>query len=139
VNLPEAITAARSGRTTPLRCPGHDDRTASLSALPPKEDGWVRLKCHAGCSVDQILAGAGLTRKHIGPATSQVQPIRKREIVATYDYTDEAGTLLFQAVRYDPKDFRQRRPDGNGGWIWNLNGVQKVLFRLSDVRWAIRE
>ncbi len=137
MNLPEAITAARAGKTTPLRCPGHDDRNASLSILPPKEDGWVRLKCHAGCNQNQILAGAGLSLKHIGPATSQVQPIRK--IVATYDYTDEAATLLFQVVRFEPKGFCQRRPDGNGGWIWNLNNVRKVIFKLSDVRWAIRQ
>ena len=139
MNLPEAINAARAGKTTPLRCPGHDDRNASLSILPPKEDGWVRLKCHAGCNQNQILAGAGLSLKHIKPATSQVQPIRKRKIVATYDYTDEAATLLFQVVRFEPKGFCQRRPDGNGGWIWNLNNVRKVIFKLSDVRWAITE
>ena len=139
MNLPEAINAARAGKTTPLRCPGHDDRNASLSILPPKEDGWVRLKCHAGCNQNQILAGAGLSLKHIRPATSQVQPIRKRKIVATYDYTDEAATLLFQVVRFEPKGFCQRRPDGNGGWIWNLNNVRKVIFKLSDVRWAISE
>ena len=139
MNLPEAITAARAGRTTPLRCPGHDDRNASLSILPPKEDGWVRLKCHAGCNQNQILAGAGLSLKHIRPATSQVQPIRKREIVDTYDYTDEASTLLFQVVRFEPKGFCQRRPDSKGGWIWNLNNVRKVIFKLSDVRWAITE
>src|SRR5262245_56050796 len=40
---------------------------------------------------------------------------RPAEIVATYDYTDEMGKLLFQAVRYQPKDFAQRQPDGNGG------------------------
>ena len=34
----------------------------------------------------------------------------KRRIVATYDYRDEAGELLFQVVRFEPKDFRQRRP-----------------------------
>src|SRR5262245_43639267 len=32
------------------------------------------------------------------------------KIVATYDYGDETGKLLFQVVRFDPKDFRQRRP-----------------------------
>ena len=30
-------------------------------------------------------------------------------IVATYDYTDEGGALLFQVCRLEPKDFRQRR------------------------------
>ena len=56
-----------------------------------------------------------------------------RRIVATYDYTDEDGTILFQTVRYDPKDFSQRRPDGNGGWIWNLKGVSLVLYRLREL------
>jgi putative DNA primase/helicase len=32
----------------------------------------------------------------------------------------------------EPKDFRQRRPNGKG-WTWNLNGVRKVLYRLPDV------
>jgi len=59
MTLPEAIDAARAGRTTSLRCPGHDDRNASLSVLPPKEDGWVRLNCHAGCSLDQGLSLPG--------------------------------------------------------------------------------
>jgi putative DNA primase/helicase len=55
------------------------------------------------------------------------------EIVATYDYTDEAGKLLFQCVRYQPKRFKQRQPDGKGGWIWNLEGVRRVLYRLPEV------
>ena len=57
----------------------------------------------------------------------------KGKIVAEYDYADENGTLLYQVVRNDPKDFRQRRPDGNGGWIWNLDGVRRVPYRLSEV------
>jgi 5S rRNA maturation endonuclease (ribonuclease M5) len=55
------------------------------------------------------------------------------EIVATYDYTDEGGNLLFQCVRFQPKDFRQRQPAGKGGWIWNLDGAQRVLYRLPEV------
>jgi RecA-family ATPase len=54
-------------------------------------------------------------------------------IVATYDYTDEAGKLLFQVTRHDPKDFRQRRPDGSGGWIWGVRGVRIVPYRLPDI------
>jgi hypothetical protein len=57
----------------------------------------------------------------------------QRRIVATYDYTDERGVLLYQVVRYDLKDFRQRRPNGNGGWLWNLEGVRRVLYRLSEL------
>ena len=61
----------------------------------------------------------------------------QHKIVATYDYTDEFGTLLFQVVRLAPKTFRQRRPDGKGGWIWNLEGVTRVLYRLPDLIEAI--
>jgi hypothetical protein len=57
--------------------------------------------------------------------------------VAHYDYVDEAGDLLFQVVRYDPKDFRQRRPDGKGGWIWNIKGVRQVPYRLPEIIEAI--
>ncbi len=57
----------------------------------------------------------------------------RRRIVDTYDYTDEAGELLYQVVRYAPKDFRQRRPDGKGGWIYDLEGVRRVLYRLPNL------
>jgi AAA domain len=55
------------------------------------------------------------------------------QIVAEYPYIDEHGELLFQVVRLEPKSFRQRRPDGKGGWIWNLNGTRRVLYRLPEV------
>jgi hypothetical protein len=58
--------------------------------------------------------------------------VSERRIVAAYDYTDEAGKLLYQVVRYEPKDFKQRRPDGYGGWIWR-KGERQVLYRLPEV------
>lgn len=58
---------------------------------------------------------------------------REKKFVASYDYTDAQGELLFQVCRFDPKDFRQRRPDGKGGWIWDLKGVQTVLYNLPNV------
>ncbi len=47
-------------------------------------------------------------------------PDNTRQPIAEYPYTDETGNLLFEVCRFEPKDFRQRRPDGRGGWIWNL-------------------
>jgi hypothetical protein len=57
----------------------------------------------------------------------------KRSEEATYDYTDELGELLYQVVRYKPKDFRQRRPDDKGRWQWNLDGTRRVLYRLPEI------
>lgn len=58
-----------------------------------------------------------------------------RRIVATYDYRDETGSLLFQVVRYQPKDFRQRRPDPKAadGWSWSTKGLRQVPYRLADI------
>lgn len=64
-----------------------------------------------------------------------IQPTKgeTRKIEAEYDYTDDEGRLLYQVVRFCPKDFRQRQPDGHGGWIWNLKDLEPVLYRLPDV------
>ncbi len=54
--------------------------------------------------------------------------------MVTYDYCDESGTLLYQKVRLEPKDFRLRRPDGQGGWTYNLDGTRRVLYRLDELQ-----
>jgi putative DNA primase/helicase len=113
-------TRARGGWMA--RCPAHDDRRASLS-IGAGHDGRVLLHCHARCTADAICAAAGLELRDLFPET--VTRL-ERTIVATYDYHDEHGARLFQVVRFDPKDFRQRRPDGT----WSLRGVRRVLFAL---------
>jgi putative DNA primase/helicase len=56
-------------------------------------------------------------------------------IVAGYRYQDEAGQLLFEVVRFEPKDFRQRRPDASkpSGWNWSTRGVRPVPYRLPEL------
>jgi hypothetical protein len=54
-------------------------------------------------------------------------------IAATYDYVDSAGDVVYQNVRLEPKSFRHRRPDGNGGWSWNLGSTARVLYRLPQL------
>lgn len=66
------------------------------------------------------------------------EPQRLR-LVKSYDYTDAAGNLIFQVCRYEPKDFRQRRPDHSkpDGWAWDMKGVNRVLYRLPAVLEAV--
>ncbi len=40
---------------------------------------------------------------------------------------------MFAVVRYEPKDFRQRRRDGPCGYVGNLDGVAPRLYRLNDL------
>ena len=57
----------------------------------------------------------------------------KPRIVATYDYRDADGTLLFQGCRFDPKDFRQRAPKPGGGWTWSVKEIKKVPYKLPEL------
>jgi hypothetical protein len=56
-----------------------------------------------------------------------------RTIEDIYPYLDEEGDLLFQQVRFVPKSFGFRRPGEEGGWIWNLKGIRKVVYWLPEV------
>jgi putative DNA primase/helicase len=120
-------------------CPGHDDRNASLS-IKVGQDGKVLLNCHAGCKASDIAASIGLTMADLfpeetkrKPIASTVDPRNRPSMVKSYDYTDANGTLVHQTCRMNPKSFRQRRPDGNGGWVWSLEGIEPVLYNLPAV------
>jgi len=112
------------------RCPAHEDRHPSLS-ISTGRDGRVLLHCHAGCSAEAIASAVGLELRDLFECDAG------RKIIAVYDYTDYERTLLFQVVRFAPKDFWQWRPDGNGGCIWNLEGTPRVLYRLPEVAAAV--
>jgi len=66
-----------------------------------------------------------------GDATGK--PSAKREI-AWYDYENEDGSIEFQVVRYEPKDFRPRyRLDRNGAWTYGRQGRREIPFRLPEL------
>ena len=120
-------------------CPAHDDHTPSLSITPAADK--VLVYCHAQCPLDAILAALGLTRRDLfvhGALAAHRNGHRR--IVTTYDYVDAHGVLVHQTVRLTPKAFRQRRPDPvtPGAWIWNLEGVEPVLYHLPQVIEAIQ-
>ena len=117
------------------RCPAHEDRTASLS-VSDGEDGKVLVRCHAGCDTTAVVLAMGLKMRDLFPEREQPQNQPPShgvgKIVKKYDYRDEAGQLLMQVCRMEPKSFRQRRPNGNG-WTWSVKGVRKVPYRLDDL------
>jgi putative DNA primase/helicase len=120
----QALKARRSGSSWMAKCPAHDDRNPSLSIRD--EAGKALVHCHAGCTQRAVIEALKLR------GLWQSDPALKPQIVATYDYTDEHGEVLYQVVRYEPKDFKQRRPDGRGGWVWR-KGARQVLYRLPEV------
>jgi putative DNA primase/helicase len=123
-----------NGRGWLALCPSHDDHNPSLS-ISTGDDGRVLLHCFAGCSLEQICAALGIDRHDLGVQDSVRAPVRDSSsaTTATYDYQDEQKALLYQVVRFQPKRFSQRRPDGKSAWIWNLNRVRRVLYRLPEL------
>jgi putative DNA primase/helicase len=113
----------RSGDAWAALCPAHEDSRHSLS-VGDGEGGRLLLHCHAGCTYEAIRDAAGIENGG-GQAL--------RRVVAEYDYRDEHKSLLYQAVRFDPKGFSQRRPDGAGGWAYKLNGARRVPYRLPEL------
>ena len=108
--------ARKNGGGWDCRCPAHDDQEPSLS-LSVGEDGRLLWCCHTGC--DQAAVLDGLKKRGVlmnGDAREAEPKAAKGRIVATYDYTDEHGGLLFQAVRYQPKRL-QAAPTGRA---WRL-------------------
>lgn len=112
-------------------CPAHDDQNPSLS-IGVGDGGRILVKCHACCATEVVVSAMGLKLADLSTGDPKHNGKPRPRVVATYDYHDESGVLLFQVCRFEPKDFRQRRPDGKGGWTWNTKGVRKVLFRLPE-------
>lgn len=156
------ISLKQSGTKLFAHCPFHEDNTPSFS-LYKNQEGIERAGCK-GCDWDgdviaflQKIEGidfkAAVTRlrEHIGVHKIDTKP---GKILATYDYTDSEGRMLYQVLRREvlnvetgeaipgKKTFTQRRPDGNGKWVYNLTGVTRVLYRLprlqdADTVWLV--
>ncbi len=129
-----------AGKSRLARCPAHEDNRQSLS-ISEGDDGRILLRCHAGCETTVIVRAMGLQMHDLFPPNQQRNGAGKPKAIiqATYDYLNERGEIQFQSVRYTPKDFRQRRPDGHGGWIWNLQGVERVPYRLPELIQSVEQ
>lgn len=135
----EGVRPAGSGYVA--ECPAHEDRNASLS-VGEGEDGRILLNCHAGCTESgpkPVLDALELQPRDLFLSSGNFNEPEK-----TYSYTDENGDELYQAVRFPGKQFRQRHwdpesADAKDGWVKNLDGVRRVIYRLPEVLQAIRD
>ncbi len=126
------------------RCPcRNDDDNPSLSISEDESTGNILVTCHRGspCSTKQICESAGVTMASLFPPQKRTK--EKLDLVKTYNYNDVDGTLLFQKLRYvdgaGKKTFRQRKPDGRGGWEYSLGDTPKVLYNLPAVVKAVAD
>ena len=111
--LAQLANVRKSGRGWTARCPAHEDKRNSLS-ITEGSDSRILVKCFANCTFEGICAAKGWKPSDLFAQTNTNGNGSRKpspRIVAEYDYRDERGELLYQNVCYEPKDFRQRRPD----------------------------
>jgi RecA-family ATPase len=119
-NSPDGFILHSFADDDPIACRDYVREKLKLPAFRP--NGGARF------SEDDII------RAVMAAATAQGRDSKpKGKVVATYRYTDANGVLLYEVQRLQPKTFRQRRPDGNGGWVWKLDD-QRVVYRWPDLK-----
>jgi len=111
-------------------CPSHDDKNPSLTASCNGEK--ILVKCQTGCTFDQIVTAVGMKQSQFFIPKEKTPP---KKHVATYRYEDKDGGHVMDVVRFEPKGFRPKRPDGK----WTLKGITRVPYRLPQLLSGIKE
>lgn len=108
-NLGHFKILKRYGNKAQATCPAHNDKKASLTITEGKK--CTLFYCHAGCCLDDILLGAGLSKKDIfydlGNSEKSwrayVERREKRRIEAVYNYVSCNGSYAYTKIRLEGK------------------------------------
>jgi replicative DNA helicase len=141
---PEAVLDLRLDLGAPAPSPAPDPATldagavteaASPTQIAPNHFAIGALPLPSEPALSPVVGGASNN-----PPERRSTPTARsggRKVVANYTYEDEDGQPVHRVERLEPKRFRQSRPNGRGGWIYNLNGVSLVPYRARALRRAM--
>lgn len=122
---PEGFVVHSFAEDDPLACRDHVRALAGLPGWQPSEGRGER------SGAERMSERAGAPK----PFTDRPLLQAGYSLSATYDYRSDKGAVLYQVLRYEHpekgKTFRQRRPDGLGGWFGEA-GDDRVLYRSAD-------
>ncbi|MHC4616267.1 MAG: DnaB-like helicase C-terminal domain-containing protein [Planctomycetota bacterium] len=144
-----------NGKEMSTRCPFHDDHDPSLDVNTSK-NVWTCRVCGAGGTVIDYLAlkenigiGEAMRRleEQLGAAPKQPRTRKKNDIVvhhvATYDYADEHGKVLFHVSRAESKEIPEGKTKPfktftqyhvvDGKNVMGIGGIRRVLYRMQEV------
>jgi hypothetical protein len=151
--------AKRNGSGYSAKCPGHDDRHASLS-IGEGADGRVLLHCHAGCESSVIVSALGLSMKDLMPprdaaprrsatrtaprptfatANDAIKSLEKQlgPRSGMWTYHNAEGEPCGVVIRWNlpdgSKDIRPVSRHGNG-WRIGAMARPRPLYRLPEIR-----
>lgn len=110
MNLNYFKIKSRQGNKAQCICPAHNDKQASLTVT--KGEKCTLFYCHAGCSLENILSSAGISKAETfyctapktEPWRTYVESREKRKIEAIYDYHSFVdGHYCFSKIRLEGK------------------------------------
>jgi len=124
-----------SGQGWMARCPGHEDRHASLS-VAFGDDERALLICHAGCTTELVLGAVGLGMADLYPRTNGAAgpagPARRRGQETRYRARLADGSHGAERIEH----VRLDRPAGTKRMWWERDG-RKGLRGLSPSAFAL--
>lgn len=123
------VKKTSTGWTADCPCAGHKTPKEHLGIMD--KGSKAVLTCFNTHSEEEIANALGYESAYYNNDTNR--QITQKHEVAHYDYKDADGNLVYQVVRYEPKTFNQRKPDGKDGWIYKLDGVTTVLYHLPEI------
>jgi hypothetical protein len=81
----------------------------------------------------QLASLPQLLERKFGISRNMERDLRPREFLSkVFHYYDENGELCYQVLRYEPRRFIQRRPEGDE-WVYKMDGVQPLPYRLPEL------
>lgn len=149
-NLRHFQAIRRHGDSTQCRCPSHPDKQASLTISRGRK--CTLFRCHAGCSLENILAAAGLEKKDTFYESESwgtdwkryIENREHRKIEAVYNYVSSVtGSYAFTKIRLEGKKMLYGVLENNR-FSYGLRGqnrkqLKAVYGSLETIRKAIKE
>lgn len=149
-NLKYFNVSNKSGNKAQCKCPAHNDKKASLTIT--KGNKCTLFYCHAGCTIESILAAVGLEKKDTFYNTNSTEPKWKayiegregKKIEAIYDYVYFNGQYAFTKIRLEGKKLLYGILE-NEHFTYGLNeiggrkNVRAIYGNINSMSKAIKE
>ena len=141
-----------SGDGWSARCPAHKDKSPSLS-VSEGDDGRVLLKCHAGCSIEEICTAIGISQRDLfarsGTQLQRTPAQSRKKDARDFPSPEAASKAVLEGLNRDGDEWTWSRSwsytDSMGGEVMqvmrldHVAGLKKTFRPLHrcDAHWRL--
>lgn len=140
LNLFPISPREKAGKGVRVLCPAHNDHNPSLLIKPPTDGFIADFKCFAGCESQAILTSLKLTwadlrNENEKPGSSNWN------VTDSFVYELEMGKEYYVIDRLENGDKKRftAKHKVNDNYVFNLDGMTPILFKLPALRQAIKD